>query len=356
MAVNNVINFYVYDKNLKRIAIVDLYSSLIWTDRYNECGEFELTLLYEKRWRSVFRKDYFCSIDFSDHWCIIEKLEIKKEDETAPMMIITGRSVESILERRIVLEKKEFSNASVQDSIKTLLNENIIAPENEKRKIENFLFSQSSFESITELTFTDDYDSDDLLSIISGICQEKHIGFRVTVNSSKDFVFRLYAGADRSKENNSSSYVIFSPFYDNLQNSDYVTSSTEYRNYVVISKDEDTKLNAYTTSSEPSGISRREIHLDATELKENKDEELTNSQLRTKAVKKLRNEHKIKTTFEGDIVPEQMYKYRTHYNTGDWVHFEDGYGNSQDVYISEVIISMDENGLTIIPTFEDIDW
>ena len=356
MGVNQTINFYVYDKNLKRIAFIDAYTSLIWTDRFDECGEFELTIIYEKRWRSVFKKDYYCSIDFSDHWCIIEQIEIKKEDEAAPVMIISGRSVESILERRVILVKKEYEDANLQDSIHELINENIINPSNTKRKISNFTFSSNSAAAITDLLMSESFDGDDLLTIITDICKDKHIGFKVTIDTSKNFVFRLYAGTDRSKENNTTKYVVFSPFYDNLQNSDYISSSAEYRNYAVISKDETTNISAYSTTSEPSGLTRREMHVDVSELKENKDETLSNFQIRVKALKMLNRDYPVKTTFEGDIVPEQMYKYRTHYNTGDFVHFEDGYGNSQDVYISEVIISVDENGLTIIPTFEDIDW
>ena len=58
-------NLYVYNTSFSLIAIVDKYISLIWTDRYDDCGDFELSLPYESKWKSVFKKDYFCKIDFS---------------------------------------------------------------------------------------------------------------------------------------------------------------------------------------------------------------------------------------------------------------------------------------------------
>lgn len=355
------VNFYVYDTNFQLVSIIDRYASLIWNDRYDDCGDFELVIPYQDNWNSIFQKDYYCHIDFSDHWCVIEKLEPKKEDDKAAEVIITGRSIESILERRVVLKKVEFGDndneANIQDSIQSLLNTNIIDPENVNRKISNFVFTKNNDSEITKLTFKESYDGDDLLNIITGICQDKHIGFRIYINNSNQFEFYLYKGLDRSQSTNTTNYVIFSPYFDNLLNSDFYTSNEEYRNLMIISKDDNNFLTAYTSDQEPSGVFRREVQLGQSDFKDNKDSsDLTDAQLIEKGKKKLTQEYKVKTGFEGEIVPEQMYKYRINYNTGDKVHFQDGYGNSETVYISEVVISIDENGLTILPTFEEIDW
>jgi len=39
-----MIEISVLNSSLERIAIIDYYSSFIWTDRYNDAGEFELCL------------------------------------------------------------------------------------------------------------------------------------------------------------------------------------------------------------------------------------------------------------------------------------------------------------------------
>ena len=370
-------NLYIYNTSFSLIAIVDKYISLIWTDRYDDCGDFELSLPYESKWKSVFKKDYFCKIDFSDHWCLIEKIEIDKDEDNAATMIVSGRSIESILERRVVIGKKEFGTdekeVSVQNSIKTLMNENFISPSNSKRKISNFTFSESSASAVTGLKFADSYEGQDILSIVTGVCQDKHIGFKLLLDSSNNFVFSLYAGKDRSQSSNSTGYVIFSPYYDNLITSNYYSSSEEYRNLMVVCYEENKYYRVYTSDSEPSGLSLREVYEDASSLEDyDTDMEVSDKKLimtkssssgksekdrlKSKAKKKLKREYKIKTGFEGDIIPEKLYKYRTNFNTGDKVQFQDAYGNSERVYISEVVISMDENGLVILPTFAEIDW
>ena len=211
---------YVYNKSFQLVAIMDRYSSMNWSDRYDECGVFELKLPYDSKYNKVFVKDYYCKIEYSDRWMIIEKVQIDQEEDSPAMMTVSGRSLESILERRIILEKAEFGEekkeVSVQDSIKKLLTSNIISPKDSNRKISNFKFSASTDTAITKLKFSETYDKDELYSVIQGICQDKHIGFKIVLDASNNFVFSLFKGKDRSKSSNTTSYVVFSPYYDNL--------------------------------------------------------------------------------------------------------------------------------------------
>ena len=358
-----MINFYVYDQNFELKAVLDEYSSLIWSDRFNECGDFELSLPYQighDIFGSFLIQNNYVGVDYTNRKMIIEKIEYRNDDESVPEMIVSGRSLESILDRRIVPNKKEFgsdsSQVNLQNSIQTLLNENIISASTTNRRIPNFTFQASTDTAITVLTFSESYHGDDLYSIISDLCQDKKIGFKIVNTSGANFVFSLYAGVDRSKNQTLNSFVIFSPYYDNLKNTNFYSSMEEYKNIMFIGKGEED--NQYVTAyndSDPSGLQRREIYLDQDDLKENNEDELTDSQLQVKGKKKLKNEYKIKTGIEGEIVPEVLYTYGTDYNVGDKVELTDIYGNSQSVRISEVVISCDENGLTIIPTFEEIE-
>lgn len=357
------LDLYVYDTSFKLKAIIEQYESLIWTDRYDECGDFELVIPFESKWISIFQKDYYCHIDYSDRWCIIEKIEESKDEDSPPQMIVSGRSLESILERRIVPGKIDFGidttsgyNVNVQTSIQSLINSHIINPSDANRKISNFIFQTSSDSNVTGKTFHESYNGNSILDIVEGVCKDKHIGFKVLLNASNQFVFSLFCGIDRTMSQSTNSYVIFSTYFDNLKSSSYFASKEEYRNFIYVSKDQSQFVTTYSTSAIPTGLARREVQIDASELKENKETELTNTQIQEKAKKKLKEEFKIKTGIEGEIVSEKMYKYRTHYNVGDRVQFKDIYGNSEAVYISEVVISFDENGLTILPTFQEIDW
>lgn len=357
----HMMNFYIYDQSFNKVAVIDEYSSLIWSDRFNECGDFELDIPYalgKGVYGNYLIQDNYCGIDYSDRKAIIEKIEYEHEEDSAPMMKVSGRSLESILERRLVLGKTEFgtesSPVSVQNSIQSVLNSHVINPVVVARKIAGFSFSASTDIAITDLKFTDTYDGDDLYSVVSGICQDKKIGFKIINSSGSDLVFSLYPGVDRSKNQAQNPFVVFSPAYDNLMNTNFVTSTEEYKNMMYIGIGEGTAVQAYFEPV-PSGITRREVFIDQDELKENNSVTLTNDQLKSKGKKKLTTEYKVKTGIEGEIVPGILYTYGTDYMVGDKVQLTDIYGNTDVARISEVVISCDEGGLQIIPTFEDIE-
>ena len=349
------LSLYVYNNNFQLIGVVEKYISLIWSNRYSEPGDFELTVVYTDELRNLLQQDLYVTTDYTDRYAIIEKIEISKDDDGNSQMIVTGRTLESLLERRIILKELKFGEdnpENLQNSVQRILNENVINPEDSKRKIPGFIFKKNENKRITDLTIEDEkFDKDEVLSSISGICQDKHLGMRVIVNNTKEMEFSLYIGDDHSKD------VLFSPYYDNLNNSEYYTDSEKYRNMAYIIKENNSTLTCSTLNDLPSGINRREICFNDNDLKENeKDKDMTDKELITNAVKKLNLEHKKETGFSGDIIPGAFYTYRTHYDVGDRVMLEDEYEDTEAVYISEIVITYDENGFSIIPTFEKIDW
>lgn len=104
-------DLYVLNKNFRTVALIDSYESFNWTDRYNEAGDFELVLLMSSEFLDVIEADFYLYYSGSEHLMIIEGLEIKTDDEDGDRLIVTGRSLESILERRIIWDKIKFNIA-----------------------------------------------------------------------------------------------------------------------------------------------------------------------------------------------------------------------------------------------------
>ena len=60
-------------------------------------------------------------------------------------------------------------------------------------------YSETSVEkAVTEPKITAQFTGDNLYDVISEICRLTGLGFKVTLNDKKQFVFKLYAGADRT--------------------------------------------------------------------------------------------------------------------------------------------------------------
>lgn len=214
-------DIFIFDTSFNIVKILDSYKSLIWTERYNAYGDFEMCTVVSPDIMQYIKQDYYLELKDSSSTMIIEKIRIDTDVEAGNTVTITGRSLESILLRRIVWGQRTIKG-NLQNGIKQLINENIISPTNNNRKISNFIFEDSDDPSVTSLEMDVQYTGDVLYDVISSVCAERGIGFKIIRNENNQFVFSLYSGSDRSYDQTSNPYVIFSPSFENMINSNYM--------------------------------------------------------------------------------------------------------------------------------------
>ncbi len=162
----------VLDTNLVAVDVMDRYDSLIWTDRYDQYGDFELQIPMSSGLLYVLQQNFYIYSVQSNHLMIIEKLEIDSDIEDGNKLLVSGRSLESILDRRIIWGQKTYSG-NLQDAIESMLNDAFINPPASlaDRKISNFIFKKSIDERITTLTIDAQYSGDNLYDVIFNLCK-----------------------------------------------------------------------------------------------------------------------------------------------------------------------------------------
>lgn len=352
-------DIWVLDENLEVIDIVETFNSFIWTDRYNEYGDFELRISIDDRSVKALRIDRYLQNRDSDHLMIIDTLEIESDAEDGTYLVVTGKSLESILGRRIVWGLK-ILDGNLQNEIKALMNENVIAPSNPDRKISNFVFEESSDPIITELSIKAQYTGDNLYDVIHTICEEQNLGFKITLNDSKQFVFKLYSGKDRSYSQSENPYVIFSPKFDNLLSGNYIESKAAWKNVTLVGGEGEGTERRYTAVGNVSGLKRREIFTDARDISSTTEDGETISSdayislLRQRGKEKL-SENVNVMSFEGEAEMTQMFRYGVDFFNGDVVQLEDEYGHEVKARITEIVTSESETGFYQYPTFVTIE-
>lgn len=352
----------ILDKNYETIAMMDAFETFIWTERYNQYGDFELLLpatlpVFEflKRGNYIYRKG-------TKTLMVIEDLEITTNAEEGDHLVVTGRSLESILDRRIVWGRKVISG-NFQSAIRTLINENVISPKISERKIPNFTFKVSTDPNITKLTIDAELYGDNLYDVISAFCIEKDVGFRIWPSGEGGFEFSLYMGENRSYSQDDNPWVVFSPKYDNFLNSDYFESSVLLKTDALVRCEEthyetteEGDSYSYTVVTEEqvagkngskSGLERRELFVDAGRLSDEGD--LT-SQLQQKGKEALADTD-MTVTFEGEIEASIRYIYGQDFFMGDVVQVVNDYGKEASSRITELIVSQDVSGERLTPTF-----
>ena len=352
---------YVLDSNYDKTVVMDHYESALWVDRFNKPGEFELYIPAGSELFSYIQTGVFLINDYSDRTMIIEQINIDTDVEDGNKVTVKGRSLESILDRRIIWRQTDFNNANLQNAVKRLLNENVISPSIAARRIPNFIFQDSTDSRITSLTLTAQYTGDNLLDVITEICEQNKLGFKLVLNNNKQLVFSLYMGADRSYNQSVNNFVVFSPKFENLLNSNYAKDDTGYKNVTLVAGEGEGVDRITRTVGSASGLNRRELYTDARDI-QTKDEDGNdiptaeyNALLDQRGAEKLAEAKKTEE-FDGETDPFSTFIYGEDFFMGDLVQIRNEYGFQTASRVIEYIFSEDvQNGPKYYPTFEVYD-
>lgn len=347
---------YALNPQFEIVDVIDIYESFIWTDRYNKPGDFELyTTLNDVNKNNELIGNYF-QIKESEHTMIVEDVEITTDVEAGAHIKVTGRSLESILDRRIVWEQTNISG-SLQNGIKKLITDAIINPSIADRKISNFVFKDSTDTAITSLTVDAQYTGDNLLTIIQDLCSTFNIGFKIVLNKNNKFVFSLYAGTDRSYRQDPNPYVVFRPSFENLVNSNFTEKHSEEKNITLVAGEGQNQERITRTVGSGSGLARKELYTDARDIQkeEGMTDETYNAKLDQRGTEKL-NESKAIKTFDGECETTKMFVYQKDFFMGDCVQVANEYGKEAPTRVMEYIWCSDINGITSYPTFESLEY
>ncbi len=342
------------DKSFQVTRIIDVYSSVIWTDRYYECGDFELMMplgLY----KSPPKVGTYLTCPKSDRVMMVESVQIDRSCDNGTEIKLSGRSLEAILDRRVIYEYLYFIGG-LEDYIKRLLNNAIISPSAAYRRILNFKFENSEIEGISALTLEAQHQGQSLYTVVCELCKSFGVGWRIRLEDGK-FVFSLYIGEDKSDR------LIFSESMDTMSSVQFLESDVNYRNAaLVLGEEKDNKQRVYTdvstSASLAAGLSRREIVVESSARSSSVDDSGKTVTLSDAEYQKvLKNaglselaEYQVTKTANGEINSSS-----TSGKLGDLVTINPGFGESSIARISEITHSYDSRGYTRLPSFEVLD-
>lgn len=118
----------VLDESMILQHICEDYKSIIWTERFHGFGDFKLTVPGTLENLQIYQLDYYLYTKGTNKLMIIEQIELSTEYSKQSMLTVSGRSLESILDRRVmhpypiwegtILCKEERTRGKVKDVIK----------------------------------------------------------------------------------------------------------------------------------------------------------------------------------------------------------------------------------------------
>ena len=335
-----------------KIKVIDNATSVIWVKRFNAVGNFELYIKASTELLELFTGDIFITRDESNVGMYVEKVQLNTDSENGDYLVITGRSAECILSWRVVMRVVYSSESTTAEYIirnsidKTLISD--IIPNN------NISWLTLGEDHEWQDYITRQYTGKNVLDIVQDLCVTYNYGFEFEWNGS-GFTINLYKGTDRSYDQTENTYIVFSPEFENLGNTEYIQDTMNYANGAIIGGEgEGTERKfAIVLPQGITGFNRRMIYIDA---RQSSSDDLTESQYTDMLIAQGKEEleqRKITTSFNGEILNYNNYTYGVDYNLGDKVSIINEYGIRGNATITEITEVEDDTGYKLIPTLSE---
>ena len=352
------------NSNYQPSELVERYASLLWTERYFTTGDFQLVSTDVERMINLLPLESLVTLRESTVPMVVEVHKIEKGPTGPPVLTITGRSFESVLERRAAVkvaaangprvewieERAKESDAAYQ-AIRQVLGDIERAPYL-PAQLPNFpndvlpmidLIPPADYEEAPTELKKYEIKPGSLYTSARELMTINHRGMkalRPTPNGNKIGI-EIYNGADLTD------IVAFDARFDQFENATYLLSFAGSSNWGHVFSKSNSQTVSKTTAPEPLGLDRRVLYLDVSSEENVESEEAR----RTRGLIEL-YKFNVTAMFDGQISEQIADRYNNDYFLGDIIRLDGEYGLSRNVRISEFIRSDDNTGSKAYPTFE----
>lgn len=328
---------YIYNPNRELTGIVESFEYLRWTRRYSQCGSFELKAIATQENAALLKEGNIIWKNDDEEAGIIEHLELSQSEHE--IITASGRFATSLLARRI-LWQTEILSGDLSVCVEQLLNNNIINPTDTERKITGISFSSPNLGTpvSTQISYRN------LMDSVTELCVASDIGIKTVFTPATGiFTVMLYNGAN--------SQAVFSKEYENLTEQIYTESVADYANTALIGGEGEGADRTFVAITSGSGETRREIFVDAKDLRaEDFGTDYVNT-LTFRGQSKL-NEQAIRYTFDTSVNPHGNLTYKIDFDLGQTVKvISKAWGVSMTTRITEIEETYDADGQSISVVF-----
>lgn len=310
------------DDEAIRVADIVNIDDLVWTDRYQEAGEFSFTHPLSSELMGFLPIDSLISHSETNEIMIVEDYEISG-DRTDRKMIVSGRSLETIFEDRINLLNGDLGglrNTTTDDpqvfnfpdmdpasQVFNLMHEWTVNS-NAARNFPNLAIVANTLPAReTGFTFT----QDTTLNFVMDILKKEDWGIKTATGwgTHQGPTVEVYEGVDRSET------VVLIESRGDIIDSRYLYSGKKFKNVAYVTTRY--RQTEHFVGEEPSGYSRKEILKEYDEIVTT-NQGTANTQARPIAISELNLNPFIRLA-EAKSDNNSKFKIRKDYNVGDIV-------------------------------------
>lgn len=336
--------------------------SVMWVERYQDPGEFEIVSKLSSGLWEFLPLGTLISHSNTMEVMIVENHQITEGATEDPVLKTTGRSLDSILEQRIVGVNGARSSSTIAEYVLPsdwtwnqavkLINDHIAPPANAGDVLTNLTAAAVAgiVGTQAERVLNRGPLSTRLLELLQvddlGIKTVRRNTFSGFGGSNAQTTFIIHQGANKSAS------VIFSWKAGDLEKAEYLFSNKRDKNSALV-----IGRYIYTmVDTGPVNYDRRIMIVDAGDIDEPFSVPPTGADLTTVIQKmQVRGNAALQAQMpvnisRADISKTTKYEYRRDYNIGDFVTLDGNFGAIQVMRVVEYVEIEDENGESSHPT------
>lgn len=384
MGVVDRMNFRALDSSFNAISIVDGYDSMIWTDYYNAVGDFELHGPNNDPMRKIANEAAYIFNSVTKGLVVVERPEAAYTEEDGSTLTVSGQSMSSILNRRVMPATKTIffetdtgdrriskiicdlvdAAFEVSASVKTGRYWNKLRIVNATASTSAKLGFGTNPAHNLQVTM-----GDELLTTVQDLCMAAGLGFRFEFSQVDGTVsFIVYEGVNRSALG--SNHILFSDLNDNLLTGREMYDRAPIKTAMLIvggavdAITQEPRLPQWVIDSGATGLNRREIYYQADVqdvLYKSDGTQCTMPSADYIAALILAGTNELNAPaygvyaeYEGELLEVPGYEYGINFNLGDIIAFLlPHHAQAFPARIGGITFSDDAtNGKTLAPVFD----
>ncbi|MED4162483.1 Gp37-like protein [Halalkalibacterium halodurans] len=343
----------VYTSGINLLAEVDTYQSLQFERSYFGYGKFELHINRYMHEAEAFNKSNIILLNKQGNKAGIiigKEIALDEAGKETENFKLTGYALDGLVSRRVTVPPEGDSHDRVSGSaeavMKHYIRRHFVDPADSKRRMPNLVIAPNQNRGPHihwESRFKNVADELEAIGMRTGV------GWGVWLDVvNRQFVFDVIHARDLTQDNAQGySPVFFSPDFNTIRSQQFVDSDNEYRNFGYVGgQGEGEERKIVTVGEGDVGINRIETFIDARDLGEDEDGDLTNEEieklLKERGEQKLREMRRL-LSFEAEILTpvqgEAPFEYEKDYDLGDRV---DVVNKSWRIIMSAPIVAFNE--------------
>jgi hypothetical protein len=298
------------------LAETDNYSSLQFTRKYHEYGQFELHINRYMHDADKFDKGTLIMLNKETNKAGIilhKEIALDQNGKATENWKLTGVTLQGIMMRRVTVPPADTGydrkSGDAETVMKHYVERNFINPDDPKRKIPQLEIAPNLHRG-SHVEWESRYKrlSDELANIskLSGL------GWTIYVDMvKKKWIFDVVEGRNLTQEQQEHSPVFFSPEFGTVKSQQFTDSSLNYRNFGYVGGQGEGEEREIVTVGEAEGFNRIETFIDARDVDTETDEGSNGESLIERGQRKL-DEMQTELYLEAEILTPITKETRNH--------------------------------------------